>query len=133
MGPDRGVVGRAEQILGQWLRGKRDQYIIATKAGGAMGPAPWQQGGSRKHLLDAIDGSLERLGTEYVDLYQLHFDDPDTPLDETLEARDAIVNAGKARYIGVSNFLAYRLARAVGRAESLHLTRLASVQRPPHR
>jgi aryl-alcohol dehydrogenase-like predicted oxidoreductase len=128
MGPDRRVAGRAEQILGQWLRGKRGQFIIATKAGGPMGPAAWQQGGSRKHLLDAIDESLRRLGTDYVDLYQLHFDDPETPLDETLEALDAIVRAGKARYIGVSNFLAYRLARAIGRAECLHLTRLASVQ-----
>jgi len=128
MGPDRSVVGHAEQIVGRWLRGKRDQFIIATKAGAPMGPAPWQQGGSRKHLLDAIDESLKRLGTDYVDLYQLHFDDPETPLDETLEALDAIVRAGKARYIGVSNFLAYRRARATGRAESLHLTRLASVQ-----
>jgi 1-deoxyxylulose-5-phosphate synthase len=128
MGPDRGVAGRAEQIVGRWLRGKRDQFIIATKAGGPMGPAPWQRGGSRKHLLDAIDESLKRLGTDYVDLYQLHSDDPETPLDETLEALDAIVRAGKARYIGVSNFLAYRLARATGRAESLHLTGLASVQ-----
>lgn len=128
MGPDRSVVGRAEEIVGRWLQGKRDQIIIATKAGAPMGPAPWQQGGSRKHLLEAIDESLRRLGTEYVDLYQLHFDDPETPLDETLEALDAIVRAGKARYIGVSNFLAYRLARATGRAESLHLTRLASVQ-----
>ncbi|HUE68586.1 MAG TPA: aldo/keto reductase [Candidatus Acidoferrum sp.] len=128
MGPDRSVVGRAEKIVGRWLQGKRDQFIIATKAGGPMGAAPWQHGGSRKHLLDAIDESLKRLGTDYVDLYQLHFDDPDTPLDETLEALDAIVRAGKARYIGVSNFLAYRLARAIGRAESLHLTRLASVQ-----
>lgn len=128
MGPDRGVVGRAEQIVGRWLRGKRDQFVIATKAGGPMGPAPWQRGGSRKHLLDAIDGSLKRLGTDYVDLYQLHFDDPETPLDETLEALDATVRAGKARYIGVSNFHAYRLARAIGRAEFLRLTRLASVQ-----
>jgi aryl-alcohol dehydrogenase-like predicted oxidoreductase len=128
IGPDRSVVGRAEQVVGRWLRGRRDQFIVATKAGGPMGPAPWQQGGSRKHLLDAIDESLQRLGTDYVDLYQLHFDDPETPLDETLEALDAIVRAGKARYIGVSNFLAYRLARATGRAESLHLTRLASVQ-----
>jgi 1-deoxyxylulose-5-phosphate synthase len=128
MGPDRSVVGRAEEIVGRWLQGKRDQIIIATKAGAPMGPAPWQQGGSRKHLLEAIDESLRRLGTDYVDLYQLHFDDPETPLDETLEALDAIVRAGKARYIGVSNFLAYRLARATGRAESLHLTRLASVQ-----
>lgn len=128
MGPDRNVVGSAEQIVGRWLRGKRDRFIIATKAGGRMGPAPWQQGGSRKHLLDAVDESLKRLGTDYVDLYQLHFDDPQTPLDETLEALDTIVRAGKARYVGVSNFLAYRLARATGRAESLHLTRLASVQ-----
>jgi aryl-alcohol dehydrogenase-like predicted oxidoreductase len=79
-------------------------------------------------MLDAIDGSLERLGVDYVDLYQIHIDDPKTPLDETLEALDAIVKAGKVRYIGVSNFLAYRLARAVGRADSLHLTRIASVQ-----
>jgi aryl-alcohol dehydrogenase-like predicted oxidoreductase len=128
MGPDRSVVGRAEEIVGRWLRGRRDQFIIATKVGAPMGPAPWQQGGSRKHILDGIDESLKRLGTDYVDLYQLHFDDPETPLDETLEALDTIVRAGKARYIGVSNFLAYRLARATGRAESLHLTRVASVQ-----
>jgi aryl-alcohol dehydrogenase-like predicted oxidoreductase len=128
MGSDFDSVGRSEQIVGRWLRGKRDHFIVATKAGYPMGPAPWQQGGSRKHLLDAIDGSLERLGVDYVDLYQLHFDDPTTPLDETLEALDAIVKAGKARYIGVSKFLAYRLARAVGRTESLHLTRIASVQ-----
>ncbi|MDT5237196.1 MAG: hypothetical protein QOF47_3183 [Mycobacterium sp.] len=121
-------VGRTEEIVGRWLQGKRDQIILATKAGGAMGPAPWQQGGSRKHLLDAVDDSLRRLGTDYVDIFQLHFDDPDTPLDETLAALDAIVSAGKARYIGVSNFLAYRLARAVGRTETLHLTRIASVQ-----
>jgi 1-deoxyxylulose-5-phosphate synthase len=128
MGADFDGVGRTEQIVGRWLRGKRDKFIVATKAGFPMGPAPWQQGASRKHLLDAIDGSLERLGTDYVDLYQLHVDDPDTPLDETLEALDMIVKAGKARYLGVSNFLAYRLARAIGRAETLHLTRVASVQ-----
>ena len=126
--PMGGEVGRTEEIVGRWLQGKRDQIILATKAGGPMGPARWQQGGSRKHLLDAIDGSLRRLGTDYVDIYQLHFDDPDTPLDETLATLDAIVTAGKARYIGVSNFLAYRLARAVGRTETLHLTRIASVQ-----
>jgi aryl-alcohol dehydrogenase-like predicted oxidoreductase len=120
--------GRTEEIVGRWLQGKRDQIILATKGGGPMGPARWQQGGSRKHLLEAIDASLRRLGTDYVDIYQLHFDDPHTPLDETLAALDAIVTAGKARYIGVSNFLAYRLARAVGRTETLHLTPIASVQ-----
>ena len=71
---------------------------------GPFGPATWDAGGSRKHLLDAIDASLRRLGTDYVDLYQLHYDDTTTPLDETLEALDTIVRAGKARYIGVSNF-----------------------------
>jgi 1-deoxyxylulose-5-phosphate synthase len=88
----------------------------------------WDQGSSRKHLLDAIDASLRRLGTDYLDLYQLHFDDPETPIDETLEALDAIVRSGKARYVGVSNFLAYRLARAIGRADVLRLARFVSVQ-----
>jgi aryl-alcohol dehydrogenase-like predicted oxidoreductase len=128
MGSDLSLVGRTEQIVGDWLQGKRDRFIVATKAGVTIGPAPWHQGSSRKHLLDAIDGSLTRLGTDYVDLYQLHVDDPGTPLDETLEALDIIVRTGKARYIGVSNFLAYRLALAVGRAETLRLTRISSVQ-----
>lgn len=128
MGSDLDLVGRTEQIVGEWLRGKRDRFIIATKGGAAMGASSWDQGGSRKHLLDAIDGSLRRLGTDYIDLYQLHFDDSGTPLDETLEALDTIVRTGKARYIGVSNFLAYRLARAVGRAQTLGLTRISSVQ-----
>jgi aryl-alcohol dehydrogenase-like predicted oxidoreductase len=93
-----------------------------------MGPFPWDHGASRKHLLDAIDASLKRIGTDYVDLYQLHSDDRETPLDETLEALDVIVRSGRARYIGVSNFLAYRLARALGRADVLRTTRFVSVQ-----
>ncbi len=80
-----------------------------------MGPAPWDQGASRKHLLDAVDASLRRLDTDYIDLYLLHMDDANTPLDESLEALDLIVCSGKARYVGVSNFLSYRLARALGR------------------
>ena len=122
------TVGQTEEIVGQWLEGRRDQFIVATKAVGKMGSAPWQQGASRKHLLDAINDSLRRLNTDYVDLYQLHSDDVDTPLDETLEALDIIVKHGKARYIGVSNFLAYRLARALGRADVKWLTRFVSVQ-----
>jgi aryl-alcohol dehydrogenase-like predicted oxidoreductase len=93
-----------------------------------MGPSAWDQGASRKHLLDAIDASLKRLNTDYVDLYQLHSDDRETPLDETLEALDTIVRQGKARYIGVSNFLAYRLARALGRSDALRVSRFVSVQ-----
>ncbi|WP_028220530.1 aldo/keto reductase [Paraburkholderia oxyphila] len=120
--------GRTEEIVGRWLKGRRERFIVATKAVGKVGPSPWDQGASRKHLLDAIDASLRRLGTDYVDLYQLHSDDQNTPLDETLEALDTIVRAGKARYIGVSNFLAYRLARALGRADVLRVARFVSVQ-----
>jgi aryl-alcohol dehydrogenase (NADP+) len=122
------TAGRTEEIIGRWLKGKREHFIIATKAVGRVGSAPWDQGSSRKHILDAIDASLRRLGTDYVDLYQLHSDDASTPLDETLEALDTIVRAGKVRYIGVSNFLAYRLARALGRADVRNLTRFVSVQ-----
>jgi aryl-alcohol dehydrogenase (NADP+) len=122
------TAGRTEEIIGRWLKGKREHFIVATKAVGKVGSAPWDQGSSRKHILDAIDASLRRLGTDYVDLYQLHSDDASTPLDETLEALDTIVRAGKVRYIGVSNFLAYRLARALGRGDVRHLTRFVSIQ-----
>jgi aryl-alcohol dehydrogenase-like predicted oxidoreductase len=128
LGGDLDTVGRTEEIIGRWLKGQRGNYILATKAVGKMGPNPWDQGASRKHLLDAIDASLRRLQTDYVDLYQLHSDDPVTPLDETLEALDIIVKSGRARHVGVSNFLAYRLARALGRAEITGLTRFVSVQ-----
>ncbi|MFM0010642.1 aldo/keto reductase [Paraburkholderia sediminicola] len=128
LGGGESIAGRTEEIVGRWLKGKRDRFILATKAVGKMGPSAWDQGASRKHLLDAIDASLRRLGTDYVDLYQLHSDDANTPLDETLEALDVIVRSGKARYIGVSNFLAYRLARALGRADVLRVARFVSVQ-----
>src|ERR1700691_2164345 len=127
-GADLPEVGRAEEITGRWLKGKRGRFILGTKAGGRMGSSPWDQGSSRKHLLDAIEASLRRLSTDYVDLYQLHMDDAATPLDETVEALDAIVRSGKARYVGVSNFLAYRLARAIGRQDTLRLVRFVSVQ-----
>jgi 1-deoxyxylulose-5-phosphate synthase len=124
--------GRTEEIVGRWLRaqgpGGRGRFIVATKAVGRMGPNSWDQGASRKHLLAAIDASLARLQTDHVDLYQLHSDDRETPLDETLEALDAIVRSGRARYIGVSNFLAYRLALALGCAELRRLTKFVSVQ-----
>jgi aryl-alcohol dehydrogenase-like predicted oxidoreductase len=127
-GADATQVGRAEEFTGRWLKGRRSRFIVGTKAGGAMGPSSWDQGASRKHLLDAIDASLRRLNTDYVDLYQLHMDDTTTPLDEMVEAFDTIVRSGKARYIGVSNFLAYRLARAIGRQDTLSLTRFVSAQ-----
>jgi aryl-alcohol dehydrogenase (NADP+) len=122
------TVGRTEEILGRWLNGKRHDFIVATKCAGQMGKRPWQQGTSRKHVLDAIEDSLRRLQTDYVDLYQLHAPDPATPMDETLSALDALVQAGKVRYIGCSNFLAYQVARALGRSEVLGLARFDSVQ-----
>ena len=122
------IAGRTEEIVGKWLRGRREQYIVATKCSGRMGNAPWQQGTSRKHVMNAIDASLKRLGTDYVDLYQVHMFDPNSPHDETLEAFDALVRSGKVRYIGCSNYLAYRLARALGRSEALGLAKFISVQ-----
>ena len=132
LGGTVGTIGQTEEIVGRWLHAKgpsrRGQVIVATKAVGKVGPNSWDQGASRKHLLDAIDMSLKRLQVDHVDLYQLHGDDRATPLDETLEALDVIVKSGRARYIGVSNFLAYRLARALGRSELRNLTRFVSVQ-----
>lgn len=126
--PPGAEAGSAEVITGRWLSKKRDQIIIGTKGGGRMGPAAWDQGNSRKHLLDAIDASLRRLNTDYVDLYQLHMDDLATPIDEMVDVMDTIVRSGKARYVGVSNFLAYRLAKALGRQDTLKLTRFVSAQ-----
>jgi aryl-alcohol dehydrogenase-like predicted oxidoreductase len=126
--PPGAEVGGAEAITGRWLSNKRGSFILGTKGGGRMGAAVWDAGNSRKHLLDAMDASLRRLKTDYVDLYQLHMDDPATPLDEVAEAMDTIVRSGKARYIGVSNWLAYRLARALGRQDTLGLTRFVSTQ-----
>ena len=128
LGGGRNTVGRTEEIVGDWLKGRRHQTIVATKCAGAMGPAPWDQGTSRKHVLDAIDASLRRLGTDYVDLYQLHRYDPLTPLDETLDALDTVVRSGKARYVGVSNWPAHKVARALGRGELKNLVRIDSVQ-----
>ena len=122
------TVGRTEEIVGKWLRGKRDRFVLATKCSGKNGPAAWQQGTSRKNVLASIDASLKRLGTDYVDLYQVHHFDSAVSVDETVEAFDAVVKAGKARYVGVSNYHAYRVARALGRAEAKGLNALVSVQ-----
>ncbi len=122
------TVGRTEEILGHWLKGKRDRFIVATKCFGRTGPAPWQQGNSRKHIMEAVEASLRRLGTDYIDLYQLHGPDAGTPIDETLGALDDLVRAGKVRYVGCSNFLAYQTARALGRSEAKSVVRFDSVQ-----
>lgn len=128
LGGGRATAGRTEEIVGAWLEGKRHQVVIATKCVGQMGPKPWDRGMSRKHILDAIEGSLRRLRTDYIDIYQLHSFDPQTPIDEALDALDTVVRHGKARYVGVSNWPAYKVARALGRSEVKGTVRVDSVQ-----
>ena len=122
------TVGRTEEIVGRWLKRRRHDVILATKCFGRMGRARWEQGNSRKHILDAVDASLRRLQTDYIDLYQLHGYDPATPIDETLRALEDVVRSGKVRHVGCSNFLAYQVARAIGRSEALGVVRFDSVQ-----
>jgi aryl-alcohol dehydrogenase-like predicted oxidoreductase len=106
--------GVSEEILGRWLKDKgRDDFIIATKVRFSMGSGPNDLGLSRKHILSAIEASLRRLNTDYIDLYQVHMWDPGTPLEETLEALNQLVSAGKVRYLGASNYAGYQLQKAV--------------------
>jgi aryl-alcohol dehydrogenase (NADP+) len=128
LGGDLTTVGRTEEIVGRWLAGRRQEMVIATKCVGPTGRQRWDRGASRRHIVDAVHASLRRLQTDYIDLYQLHGYDTETPLDETLSALDHLVTSGQVLYVGCSNFLAYQLARAVGRAETLGLARMDSVQ-----
>ncbi len=123
--------GHSEEIVGRALRefaGSRDEVVIATKVHGEMGPGPNDRGLSRKHILSAIDASLKRLGTDYVDLYQIHRWDYDTPIEETLGALHDVVRAGKARYIGASSMYAWQFAKALYTSELHGWTRFASMQ-----
>jgi aryl-alcohol dehydrogenase-like predicted oxidoreductase len=120
--------GVSEEIVGRALEGRRQSVVVATKVAGPMGPGPNDLGLSRKHILDAVDASLQRLGTDYIDLYQVHAFDPTTPQDETLRALDDCVGAGKARYVGCSNYSAWQLARANGLARELGTARYDSLQ-----
>jgi 1-deoxyxylulose-5-phosphate synthase len=107
--------GASEQITGRLLArtfSRREDYVLATKVHGVMGPGPNDRGLSRKHIMAAIDASLRRLGTDYVDLYQIHRWDPDTPIEETMDALHDVVRAGKARYLGASSMYAWQFAKA---------------------
>jgi len=126
--PSLETVGRTEEIVGRWLKGRRDQIVLATKCRGRMGPGPNDEGLSRKHIMSAVEASLRRLQTDYIDLYQVHHPDEETPLEETLRAMDDLVRAGKVRYIGCSNFEAWRLCKALWISDKLHLARFDSVQ-----
>jgi aryl-alcohol dehydrogenase-like predicted oxidoreductase len=122
--------GESETIIGRWLkrRGGRDRVVIATKVGWEM--APDRKGLRRDYVLAAAEDSLRRLGTDYIDLYQSHVDDPATPFEETLDAYDRLLRSGKVRAIGASNITAERLAAALATSERLGLPRYESVQPP---
>ncbi|HVQ97024.1 MAG TPA: aldo/keto reductase [Mycobacteriales bacterium] len=124
-------VGVSEEITGRLLSKlfpHRDDYVLATKVYSQMGPGPNEQGLSRKHILAGIDNSLRRLGTDYVDLYQIHRWDYDTPIEETMGALDEVVRAGKARYLGASSMFAWQFAKAQHVAADAGLTRFVSMQ-----
>src|SRR5487761_1541375 len=120
--------GDSEWLLVAGLRGRRDHAIIATKVGGQTGDGPYGSGASRRHIRQAVEASLHRLGTDWIDLYQVHFPDPDTPVEETLSALDDLVREGKVRYIGCSNFSAWQIADADWTAYHHHLNRFISAQ-----
>jgi aryl-alcohol dehydrogenase-like predicted oxidoreductase len=124
-------LGASEEVTGKLLSrlfGNRDDYVLATKVFNAMGKGPNERGLSRKHIMAGIDASLRRLGTDYVDLYQIHRFDPETPVEETMEALHDIVRAGKARYIGASSMYAWQFAKMQYTADLKGWTRFVSMQ-----
>src|SRR5512139_2472595 len=122
--------GASEEVVGKALHdfASRDEVVIATKVYFEIGPGPNDRGLSRKHILSSIDASLKRLGTDYVDLYQIHRWDYDTPIEETLEALNDVVRSGKARYIGASSMYAWQFAKALFTADLHGWTRFVSMQ-----
>ena len=126
--PSPDTAGRSEEILGRWLKGQREKYVVATKCRMRVGHGPNDEGLSRKHILKAAEDSLRRLGTDYVDLYQTHSPDPETPLDETLGALDHLVRSGKVRYVGCSNYPAWQLALSLGMSDKHGWARYDCVQ-----
>jgi aryl-alcohol dehydrogenase-like predicted oxidoreductase len=123
--------GRSETLLGQSLKNlglQRSDVVIATKVAGRVGPGRNSVGASRAHILDSVEGSLRRLQTDYIDLYQIHANDPLTPVEETLQALDILVRHGKVRYIGCSNWHAWKIAKALGISELKNYARFDSLQ-----
>src|SRR3954464_2011418 len=120
--------GLSEEILGKALGSDRDEVLIATKVRLPMGEGPNDAGASRHHIIRSAEASLRRLGTDYIDLYQVHEWDGHTPLEETLTALDDLVRSGKVRYVGCSNYAAWQMMKALGIADARHLERFASNQ-----
>ena len=120
--------GLSEEYIGRTLKGKRHQALIATKVSSAVGDGPNQGGNSRQHIVAEVENSLRRLDTDYIDLYQIHWVDPKTPIEETLRALDDLVHQGKVRYIGCSNFKSWQVCEALWTSRSLGISQFASVQ-----
>ena len=120
--------GVSEERIGVALKGLREDVLIATKVSGAMGDGPNSKGNSRHHIMEQVDASLRRLQTDYIDLYQMHFPDSSTPIEETLRALDDLVHQGKVRYLGCSNFSAWQTCEAIWTSRSLNLIPFVSVQ-----
>ncbi len=128
---DPKTVGATETIISNWFQahpGRRHETILATKCNGKMSDAPNDAGCSRRHIVDAVENSLRRLQTDFIDLYQVHGFDGNTPLEETLRAMDDLVRSGKVRYVGCSNYRAYQLAKALWTSDKLGITRYDCVQ-----
>ncbi len=122
--------GESEQIVGEALRGRRDEVVLATKVHGRMGKGPNDQGNSRVHIMREVEHSLRRLGTDYIDLYQIHRPERDTPIEETLRALDDLVRSGKVRYIGSSTFAAWELVESYWVSDKHNLARFECEQPP---
>jgi aryl-alcohol dehydrogenase-like predicted oxidoreductase len=120
--------GRSEEYIGLTIKGRRTQVIIATKFSGQMGEGPNDRGGSRWYIMRAVEANLKRLNTDYIDLYQIHFPDPTTPIEETLRALDDLVRAGKVRYMGCSNFAGWQLSEALWTSYVNNLNHFVTVQ-----
>ncbi len=126
--PGPATWGRSEEILGRWLRGRRERVVVATKCGNRVGPGPNDAGGSRRHIIAACEASLRRLQTDRLDLFYLHHADLGAPLPETLEALDRLVRDGKVLYVGLSNFEAWQLGLAMAAIAERGLSRIAALQ-----
>ena len=128
LGGDLSTAGRTEEIVGEWLGGKRDRFVVATKVYNPVGPGPNDKGNSRRHVIDACERSLRRLRTDWIDLYYIHRWDPETPIDETLGAMDDLRRAGKIRYAACSNTAAWQLMEALWCADRNGTVRFDAVQ-----
>ena len=126
--PSIETAGRTEEIVGRWLKGQRDRFVLATKCRMKVGPGVNDEGLSRRHIIKAVDDSLKRLQTDFIDLYQPHSFDADTPIEETMRALEDVVRAGKVRYLGCSNFPAWRIAIALGVSSANACARFDCVQ-----